>query len=285
VAANWRSIDKETKDYCYTVARILKERHSELSQAEGVGNVSTMDSVSARLKEMEQGCTTDSNQKNNSESTKSGPVWRLSTMDFVSSEQANEKKRKELLTRIPGRLSDAYENQQTNQYFAMCEPASIDPVAHVQGMMIISDKCSRQQNQVFTDSSTAMVWGNEDNDSSNAEMLCPIQSWCIHQGIEGAHVRKKNGGYGDELECPIITHGSQTVFVSNTMSTIHSSKQLISPHAKLCSFGEHKRWSMPECLQTSKQEHFQEMYEAQELDIPDSDIIGMWLSNKVQDED
>ena len=34
MAANWKSADKETKDYCRTIARIVKERHNELSKVE-----------------------------------------------------------------------------------------------------------------------------------------------------------------------------------------------------------------------------------------------------------
>ena len=51
VAANWNSADNETKNYCQEVARILKERHTELTKVGGLCCLSTIDSVSPGLKE------------------------------------------------------------------------------------------------------------------------------------------------------------------------------------------------------------------------------------------
>ena len=46
VAANWKSGDYETKEYCVEVARILKGRHTELTKVEGIGCLSTIESGS-----------------------------------------------------------------------------------------------------------------------------------------------------------------------------------------------------------------------------------------------
>ena len=46
VAENWKSADKETKDYCSMVAHKVRERHTELFKVGGIGCLSTIDSIS-----------------------------------------------------------------------------------------------------------------------------------------------------------------------------------------------------------------------------------------------
>jgi hypothetical protein len=286
VAENWRSIDKETKDYCLTVARILKERHAELSEVGRMGGLSTMDSVVAGPKKGTKHRSATSNIKNNSELTGSSVMCCIPTMDSISSGEVNEAKRKELLRRIPRRAGDDVCDQPPDQYLSMCVTKSTDPVAHEQGTMNSQYKSRTSvmgmyqqylDNQVTTNSSRP-------SDFFNAEMPRPIPSGYIQQGIQGAQM---NGSYGDhELEFPIITHVSQRAMISNMMSANNISyKQPMAHHDEIRSFREHRRWSAPECLETSKQEEFQAMYEAQELDISDSDVVGMWLSNKAQEND
>jgi hypothetical protein len=41
----------------------------------------------------------------------------------------------------------------------------------------------------------------------------------------------------------------------------------------------------PNFLQHLKQERLTKMYQAQELDITDSDVVGMWLMSEVQEEE
>ncbi|KAL3807734.1 hypothetical protein ACHAXA_000794 [Cyclostephanos tholiformis] len=302
-------IDKETKDYCLTVARILKERHAELSEVGRMEGLSTMDSVVERPKKETKHRSADSNIKKNSELTESGVMCCIPTMDSISSGQANEIQREYLQSWIPKRASTDIGDQRINQYLSMCAPERIDPVAHERGMMTSHDASRTcvmgmyQQylhNQVTTNSSRPIIL-------SNAEMPRPILSGHIQQGIQGVQMKgsqgddeldfpimpfvscarvQMNGSHGyDGLEFPIIAHVSQRAMISNMISANRtSSKQPISHSEEIHSFTERRRWSAPECLQTSKHEQPQ-AYDAQELDITDSDVVGMWLSSNVKEDD
>jgi hypothetical protein len=307
VAANWKTVDKETKDYCFMVARILKERHAELSETEGIACLATADSISPGPKKETKQKSAESNRMDDSESTESGMILCCLPTDQgiefpslpFSSEQANEIRRRELQRMIPKRARRiALGDQQANQYPGMCAPTSIDrSVAHEQGMTDSYDNSStcvlrmyQQQyphNRMATDSSATMMWGYGNLDLSNAEMPRQIPtSACTQQGIQGTQMSIQKGSYGDdELEFPIISNVSERAMLSNMMSAIHTSKQPIPHREGYRSFAEHRRWSAPECLQTPKQEKFHAMYQAQELDIADSDVVGMWLTSKVQEEE
>jgi hypothetical protein len=255
-----------------------------------------MESVSSgQKKEMKQRRADDSNQKKNSELTKSGVITCLPTIDFVSSEQANCKtKREELQSRIPRRARHASKNQRAGRCLSMsmCGPASIDPVAN--GQMICRHdsrtdlvRINRQYQdyQMFADSCTTMTWGNGNLHFSHAEMSRPIQS-ARQKGIQETQMPIMKRSHGDiELEFPIITNVRRRAMISNMMSPIHTSKRPFLHPEEFRSSGEHRRWSAPECLETSKQERFPAMYEAQEVDISDSDVVSMWLSSKVEEDD
>jgi hypothetical protein len=290
VAANWKTVDEETKDYCLTIARILKERHAELSEAEATGCLSKINSISPGLKVDSKQRSANSNQMSYSELSESVVPCCLPTMDFVSAEPANEMKRRELQRRIPRRASKGVRDQKKNQY----------PVAHEQGTMNGHDNtmtcatrmyeqylaCAmrmcqpNQLDHMFTDSSTTMMWDNCNLDFSIDQMPHPNLSGFTQLGIQGTQMSTLEGSYGgNEPEFPIITNVSQRAMISNMMSAIHTSKQPIFHHE-----GKHRRWSAPECLETPKQEEFHAMYEAQELDIPDSDVVGMWHSSTIREE-
>ena len=81
VAANWKSADKDTKDYCSTVARILKERHTELSEAKVIECLSMTDSINQGLNEETKQRSANSHRMNDSELTES---VCLPTMDYVT---------------------------------------------------------------------------------------------------------------------------------------------------------------------------------------------------------
>jgi hypothetical protein len=381
VAANWKTADKETKDYCLTVACIIKERHAELSEAEGVACLSTIDSISPGPKKETKQSSAKSNRMNDYESTESGAICCLPT-----DQQANDARRRELQSVIPRRASVAFGYQRTNQYPRMCVPTSIDrPVAHEQGTdsyydnsstcvlrmyhqqyphnrmatdssatimwgygnldlsnsemprPIPTSACTQQgiqgsqmsmmkgsngdndhgmcavaceqgmtdsydnsstcvmqmyqqrdpHNRMATDSSATMMWGYGNLDLSKAEMPRPIPtSVCTKQGIRGTQMSTIKGRYGDnEHEFPVISNVSQRAMLSNMMNAIHTSKQPIPHREGNRSFGQHRRWSAPECLQARKQEQLHAMHQAQELDITDSDVVGMWLSSEIQEED
>jgi len=300
VASHWKSVDKETKDYCMTVARILKERHTELSEAEAIERLSMIDSINKGPKEETKQRSAKSNRTNNSELAE---LVCLPTMDYIDSEQANEKERRDLLSSTPRRANNAVGDQQTNHYLGMCVPKSIDSVVHEQGTTDNHDNsrtcatrmyqqyqtCAMrmyQQNQsvqMFKDS--GMMRGNANLDFSIDGMPRPNQPGRIQQGIQGTQMPMMNESYGgNELEFPIITNVSQRAMISNMMSAMHTSKQPILHHEGIPSIGEHRGWSAPEFLGSPRPEESHAMYEAQELDITDSDVFGMWLSSKIQEE-
>ena len=378
VIANWKSIDEETKDYCMTVGRILKERHTELSKvkqmgclstmdpvvpakkkskqrsadnnrmnssgsskskmisclprdqanafsalpfileqahvmrrrelqsmiprrarsidsrdqrAEGIVCLSTVDSISPGPKKESKQKSADNNRMNDSESTESGAICCLPTDQAIefpplpfSLEQAHDMRRRELQSMIPRRArSIALGDQQANHYPGMWVP-TIDPVAP-ELMRMYHQQYLR--NQLIAESTLTAMWGVGDGNlnTSNAEMPRLISSVCIQQGIQGAHVPTMKESYCDnELEFPIISNISRRAMISNMMSAIHTSQQPIAHREGIRSFGEHRRSSAPERLQTSKQEQrLEAMYEARELDISDSDVHDMWLSSKVDE--
>ncbi len=88
------------------------------------------------------------------------------------------------------------------------------------------------------------------------------------------------GSRGDDgLELPITANVSQRAMISNAISSPRTSQQLTSHHEEKRSFQEYRRLSAPDCLVTPNQGQIQAMYEAQELDITDSEVVGMWLSS------
>jgi hypothetical protein len=183
--------------------------------------------------------------------------------------QANQTKRR--------RVSDAFVNQRTSQCPAVCVPLSIDRITH--DVMRMNQQY--QNSRVITEPSTTM-WVNGKLNFSNAEVPRPIPSVRIQQGIQGAWLPMTKASYGDnEPEFPIIVNVSKRAVISNMMSTIHTSEQPITHRRESGSSGAHRRLSVSGCLQTTKQEQHVTIYKAQELDISDSDVIGMWLASKV----
>ena len=89
VAANWKSADKETKEYCVEVARILKKRHTELTKVGGLICLSPIDSVSPGPTEEAKPRNFD-NETKDTELTKFGAVFCLPGMDSASPGPKNE---------------------------------------------------------------------------------------------------------------------------------------------------------------------------------------------------
>lgn len=235
VGANWKTADKETKDYCLAVARIIKERHAELSEAEGVVCLSTIDSISPGPKKETKQRSAESNRMNDYESTESGVICCLPT-----NQQANDARLRELQSMIPKRASFAFRHQRTNEYPGMCVPTSIGAVAHEQGMTDSHDNNNtsvmqmyQQQylhNRVTTDSSAKMMWGYG-NQMPRQHVIQEMQISIV------------KGSYDDNsLEFPVISNVSQRAMLSNMMNATHTSKQQIPHREGIRCFGEHRRW-------------------------------------------
>ena len=122
VAANWKSGDYETKEYCVEVARILKGRHTELTKVEGIGCLSTIESGSPESTEKAKPRNVD-NETQDTDPTELGAVFCLPAMDTVSPCPKNE----------------------TNQRKGICGPDSISPVAREQGIVNCQDNVPNRQ--------------------------------------------------------------------------------------------------------------------------------------------
>jgi hypothetical protein len=125
VSANWKSADKETKDYCVEVARIIKARHAELTKVGVTGCLSTTDSVGPR--------PTEEAKPRNADNENKDTELCLPTMDSVSPGPKNDTKRRGV--QLPRRATHAFGDQPSQQYLRMHAPVGIFPVAHGQDTM------------------------------------------------------------------------------------------------------------------------------------------------------
>jgi hypothetical protein len=117
VSANWKSADKETKDYCVEVARILKARHAELTKVGGECCLS-MKPRNAHKK------TKDTDL------TKFGVMFCLPTMDSVSTGAKSDTERRN--AQLPITAMKAFGDQPSQQYHGMHASLGNFPAAHGQ---------------------------------------------------------------------------------------------------------------------------------------------------------
>jgi len=260
VAVNWKSADKETKDYCATVVRILKNRHTELTKIGGMCRLSTIDSVSSGSKKKIQRRITD-NKTNDSALTKLGVMLCLPTMDSVSP-------------------THAFGDQPRQQYLG----TRIFPVAHEQGSVNSCDNgrtCVEdvyhqyQLNRTETIPNTTTILGDDSFHRSNVKMSQQMPSCLTRQGIKWVSMPNVAGGGGDnELEFPIITDVSRRATISNMIGGFSSfgkqpTLQGMAPrHEEICSFGAHPRPSnscslAAERPKSSDQEQLNAMYKGE----------------------
>ena len=134
-----------------------------------------------------------------------------------------------------------------------------------------------QLGNTFSASSAQMMGDNCILDVSIDQMHHLNPSGYTDLGIKGEQVPMTEGRYGDnEPEFPTINNASQRAMISNMMIENHLSKQPTDNHEET-----HRRWSAPVCEEASTQVQFRATYEAHELDISDSDVVGMWHSSKL----
>jgi hypothetical protein len=202
--------------------------------------------------------------------------------------QANdETKRSEVQSTVPGRAAYTLFQQRTNLWPGMGDSNSINPLAT---MSMHDNSKTRaltihqqyQHNRDATISSAAMMCGSLE--FSTAKMHRPnLSAGHVRQGIQETQMPTMKGSYGDDgLQYPLIASVCQRAVMLNMMMGANRASE--EPISQVRSLGEQRQWSAPECLPTFKQERFNATYEAQELDISDSDILGMWLTSKVQEE-
>ena len=281
IGATWKSADEETRIYCSTVARLIRERQIELSEAGGTGQLSTKDSFSPGSEaRKQQGANT--NQMNDSKLTESGVMhfYCLPTIDSVSANQEIETKKKELqrelvsieqaietkrremhrYSTIPRRASCAFSYQRTNDSCVAPESISLHADEQGTGSHKTIRKCApvtmyQQDHQVATDTSTTMTRDNANRDFSASEMRCPNMS-SPRQIIQAMQPPMIGGRYGDnnELQMSAIAAAYRRAIISNVMFANNRSDW--SNCSEVRSFGEQRRWSTPGCVETQKQELF-----------------------------
>jgi hypothetical protein len=299
VAANWKTAEKETKDYCSTVAHLIKERHAELSEAKTAVRLTTIDSISlGPKKETKQRSADKIHKRNACDSTELGVLCCLPTMDYISSRQANETTQRGLQTDVLVKSSVAFGYQQANQFPGMYVPTNIDPVDQEQSTMNSHDynistylmmmRMYHQRflhNQVIPESSPSATWGDGNINTSNTEMSHLIPSVLTRQRTQWTQMPMMKGGHGDnKIEFPILRNVSQRAVISNMMlSATHEPQQPIKHREGICSFEGQRRSSAPKVLQTSEQVQ-KSTYQVQELDVHDSDVVGMWLTCDAEEE-
>lgn len=281
IGATWKSADEETRLYCSTVARLIRERQIELSEAGGTCHLSTKDSFSPGSEaRKQQGDNT--NQMNDSKLTESGVMhyYYLPTIDSVSVYQAIETKKKELqrelvsieqaietkrremhrYSTVPRRASCAFSYQRTNGSCVVPESSSPHADEQGTGSHKTNRKCApvtmyQQDHQVATDTSTTMTRDNANLDFSASEMRCPNMS-NPRQVIQAMQPPMIGGRYGDnnELQFSAIADAYRMDMLSNVMFANNRSDW--SYCSEVRSFGQQRRWSTPECVETQKQEPF-----------------------------
>ena len=173
VAENWKSTAKETKDYCVEDARIIKERHTELTKVVGKGCLSMTHSVGP-------GPTEDVKPRNAGNKTKDVELC-LPTMDSVSQGPKNDTKRRRV--QLPRRATDAFGDQPNQQYLSMHAPMGIFPVAHDQDTMnrrgssrtwLMNMIYQYHRDQAATIPNATALWGNDSLHCTNINMLQPM---------------------------------------------------------------------------------------------------------------
>ena len=276
VAANWKNAEKEVIDYCSEVARILKERHTELTKCRGIICLPTIDSVSPGSKEEAKPRNADI-----------GAVYCLPTMDTVGPGSK---------VQLPQRATRAFGDQPSQQYLSMHAPMGIFPFDHDKDAMNSRDSSRTwlmdmfhqyQHNQVATIPNATTVWGNDSLNCTTINMLQPMPSDVIREmQIMAGSARSQTGTYHQEVrqEFRAIMNASRRASISNMM-TLPGRAPV--PHG-IRSFGEQprpisRRYSSPEHQHPSEQERSMATYDIQELDVDDSNILDMWRSSKVQE--
>jgi hypothetical protein len=187
MAANWKRADKETRDYCSTVAYILRERHTELSKAGGTGHLATNDSIQAGpMKEAKQRGT-EGYHMNNSTLNESGVVFYLPMIDSISLEDIEEKTVE--LQRMIDRLDEAIETKKSVLH-------SLKNNENIRSFSAPSiNQNNYRLNRVAMDSSARMICGNANLDFSTTEIRCPNQPGCTHEAIQGTQMPMIQGSY------------------------------------------------------------------------------------------
>jgi len=299
VAANWKSADKETKDYCVEVARILKARHAELTKVGGIGCLSAIDSISPGPREEAKPRNADS-ETQEKYLTNFGAKFCLPTMDSVSPGLKNDTKRRK--AQLPITATHAFGDQPSHLFNGLHDSTGIFPTAHGKNNINIRDGSRTwlmdlidqyHRDQAASIPNTTPMWGNDSLNHTTINMPQPMPSGVIQETIRTASMPIMTGNavsqtgtdhQGLRHEFRAIMNASKRASISNMMT---SQRRAPMPHGirgfKQQPNPNFRRHSAPECQNPSELDSSRAIYDVQELDVADSNIRDMWRSSKVQE--
>ena len=302
VAANWKSADKETKDYCVEVARILKERHTELTKVGSIGCLSTINSISPGPREEAKPRNADRNTKY-TDLTEFGEIFCLpEEMDSVSPGSKSDTKRRN--AQLPITATHAFGVQPSQQYHGMHASMGIFPAAHGKDTMNSRDGSRTSlmdmmyqyhHDQAASIPTATTIWGNDSLNHTTINTPQPMPSGVIQETIRTASMpimtgeaASQTGTYHQDVrhEFRAIMNASRRVSISNMMSL---QSRASMPRGIRC-FGQQQSsnfrgYSAPDCQNPSELDRNRVIYDIQELDVANSNILDMWRSSKVQEID
>ena len=294
VSANWKSADKETKDYCIEVARILKARHAELTKVGGECCLSMIDSGRLGPKEEAKPRNADRKTKD-TDLTKFGVMFCLPTMDSVSTGAKSDTERRN--AQLPITATKAFGDQPSQQYHGMHASLGNFPAAHGQNninsrdgsrtwLMDLVYQYHRDQAASIPNATT--MWGNDSLNHTTINMPQPMPSGVIQETIRMASmpimtdnaVSQTGTDHQDvRHKFRAIMNASQRSSISNMMNLQHRAPISWQPNPNF------RRYSAPECQNPSEFDTSRAIYDIQELDVADSNILDMGGSSKVHEID
>ncbi len=260
----------------------------------GMGCLSTIDSVSPGPKEEVKPINADNGTKY-SELTEFGALCCLPTMDSVSPGP---------MVQLPRRATHAFGDLPSQQYLSMYASTGVFPVTNHQGAMNSRDSSRTwlmdkhhhyNHNQAAMIPSTEAMWGHDSFDRTNIKMCHPMPSIFIQEMFRRASMPIMTGSVLSQTgthhqdrqnELSAITNASRRASISNMMTF---PGRALMPEGIRCS-GEHpspikRRYSAPVCRSSSELDTSKRIYNIQELDVNDSNILDMWWSSRVQETD
>jgi hypothetical protein len=301
VALSWKSIDSETKDYCVTVASILKERHAELYKEGGINYLSRIDPDSPGPKKKTEP------QSGNNTTKYSEPVKFRGT-DFVEMIQQmppgliqhgggmaslpittggdgyNELEFP-IITNVNRRamISNMMVGTRSFQEQPICQ---VNAPRHEKNGSLGEHRRSSAPELLLSTQERQLKATYKAQECVSVKMLQQMPPGLIQHGCRMASLPITTGGDGYyELEFPIITNVNRRAMISNMMAGTRSFQeepicQVNAPRHEENGSLRERRWSsVPELLISTQEKQFKATYKVQELDIPDGDVLGMWESN------
>ena len=191
----------------------------------------------------------------------------------------------------------AFGDQPSQQYHGMHASLGNFPAAHGQNninsragsrtwLMDLVYQYHRDQAASIPNATT--MWGNDSLNHTTINMPQPMLSGVIQETIRMASMPIMTGNAVSQTgtdhqdvrhEFRSIMNASQRSSISNMMNLQHRAPISWQPNPNF------RRYSAPECQNPSEFDTSRAIYDIQELDVADSNILDMWGSSKVHEID